>query len=725
MAEDIQEKEPVETAAIAGKKKAKKATGTGKKRAKSGKGKTLVIVESPAKAKTIHKYLGASYIIEASMGHLIDLPRSRMAVNVEKDFEPEYITVRGRAKILNRLKKIAQNTDRVLLAADPDREGEAISFHLARALGAGNDHIKRIEFNEITKTAVQEAVKHPRDINMDLVNAQQARRILDRLVGYNISPLLWKKIKRGLSAGRVQSVALKLVCDREAEIDKFVPEEYWTLDAKFQAGKKTFQASLASVDGKKSELKSKEDVDSVLARMEGGSFNVQSVTTKERRRQPPAPYTTSRLQQDGTNRLGFTSQKTMMVAQQLYEGMQLGGTTTGLITYMRTDSTRVSPGAVEQLRTYIQSTHGDTYLSPEIRQFKSSKSAQDAHEAIRPTDPSRHPDEIQKYLSKEQYRLYRMIWENFVASQMSDEVADQTTAELVSDGVLFRANGRRIKFTGFTEIQSIEEKKKKEKETELPPLEVGQAVVLEQTIPEQHFTQPPPRFTDASMVKILEESGVGRPSTYAPTIQTLLKRYYVVRKQRSLQPTELGKLVNGVMIVHFKALVDTGFTARMEDDLDRVAANSLTWTDMLHTFYDPFVGVLKDAAEKIGEMRNVLDEQTEYVCEKCGKQMVKRIGRNGYFLACPGFPECKNAKPIPLGKCPKCEPGLVVQKATRRGRPFFSCNQYPECDFSTWDKPTGELCPTCGKMLLEKSSREKGKYVACSSCDFEEVEKSA
>ncbi|MCE9600466.1 MAG: type I DNA topoisomerase [Spirochaetia bacterium] len=725
MAEETQELETPTVKAIAGKKKAKKTAGTGKKRARAGKGKTLVIVESPAKAKTIHKYLGASYIIEASMGHLIDLPRSRMAVNVEKDFEPEYITVRGRAKILNRLKKIASNTDRVLLAADPDREGEAISFHLARALGPGNSQIKRIEFNEITKAAVQEAVKNPRDINMDLVNAQQARRILDRLVGYNISPLLWKKIKRGLSAGRVQSVALKLVCDREAEIDKFIPEEYWTLDAKFLAGKKSFEASLASVDGKKSELKSKEDVDSVLARMEGGSFNVQSVTTKERRRQPPAPYTTSRLQQDGTNRLGFTSQKTMMVAQQLYEGMQLGGTTTGLITYMRTDSTRVSPGAVEQLRTYIQTTHGDSYLSPEVRQFKSSKSAQDAHEAIRPTEPSRHPDDIQKYLSKEQYRLYRMIWENFVASQMSDEVADQTTAELASDGVVFRANGRRIKFTGFTEIQSAEEKKKKEKETELPPLEVGEAVTLDQTIPEQHFTQPPPRFTDASMVKILEESGVGRPSTYAPTIQTLLKRYYVVRKQRSLQPTELGKLVNSVMIVHFKALVDTGFTARMEDDLDRVAANSLTWTDMLHTFYDPFVGVLKDAAEKIGEMRNVLDEKTEYVCEKCGKQMVKRIGRNGYFLACPGFPECKNAKPIPLGKCPKCEPGLVVQKATRRGRPFFSCNQYPECDFSTWDKPTGELCPTCGKMLLEKSSREKGKYVACSSCDFEEVEKSA
>ncbi len=708
----------------AAKPAAKKTAGKKSTRS-TAKGKTLVIVESPAKAKTIHKYLGSDYIIEASMGHLIDLPRSRLAVNVDKNFEPEYITVRGRAKILNRLKKIAQHTDRVLLAADPDREGEAISFHLARVLSPANQEIKRIEFNEITKSAVQDAVKHPRDINMDLVNAQQARRILDRLVGYNISPLLWKKIKRGLSAGRVQSVALKLICDREAEIDKFVPEEYWTLDAKFLSGKKGFPASLASVDGKKADLKSQADVDAILARMEGLSYNVASVTTKERRRQPPAPYTTSRLQQDGTNRLGFTSQKTMMVAQQLYEGLELGGTTTGLITYMRTDSTRVSPGAVDQLRGYIKESLGENYLSSEVRQFKSSKSAQDAHEAIRPTDPARHPDDIQKYLSKEQYRLYRMIWENFVASQMADEVSDQTTAEIAGDGLVFRANGRKVKFAGFTEIQSADEKKKKEKETELPALESGQTVVLEKATPEQHFTQPPPRFTDASMVKTLEESGVGRPSTYAPTIQTLLKRYYVVRKQRSLQPTELGKLVNSVMAVHFRELVDSGFTARMEDDLDRIASSELAWQDMLKTFYSPFVDILKNATEQIGEMRNVLDEVTEYVCEKCGRQMVKRIGRNGYFLACPGFPECKNAKPIPLGKCPKCAEGLVVQKATRRGRPFFSCNRYPECDFSTWDKPTGELCPKCGKLLLEKSSREKGKYVACSSCDFEEAEKSA
>jgi len=718
----VEEKEAVSPAKVIAKKSPKKP----KARAKLGKGKTLVIVESPAKAKTILKYLGSGYIIEASMGHLIDLPRSRLAVNVDKDFEPEYITVRGRAKILNRLKKIAANTDRVLLAADPDREGEAISFHLARALAPGNQQIKRIEFNEITKSALQEAVKHPRDINMDLVNAQQARRILDRLVGYSISPLLWKKIKRGLSAGRVQSVALKLICDREAEIDKFVPEEYWTVDGKFNAGKKSFDASLASLDGKKVDLKTKDQVDAILARIEGKEFEVHSVTTKERRRQPPAPYTTSRLQQDGTNRLGFTSQKTMMVAQQLYEGLEVGGSATGLITYMRTDSTRVSPAAVEQLRDYIKGQFGENHLSPEVRQYKSSKSAQDAHEAIRPTDPARHPDDIQKYLSKEQHKLYRMVWENFVASQMADEVADQTTAELVSEGILFRANGRKVKFLGFTEIQSAEEKKKKEKETELPTLEVGNKVELEKVTPEQHFTQPPPRFTDASMVKTLEESGVGRPSTYAPTIQTLLKRYYVVRKQRSLQPTELGKLVNSVMIVHFKELVDTNFTARMEDDLDRIAAHDgLTWTEMLRAFYAPFVGILKDAAEKIGEMRNFLDEKTEYVCEKCGKQMVKRIGRNGYFLACPGFPECKNAKPIPLGKCPKCDTGLVVQKATRRGRPFFSCNRYPECDFSTWDKPTSELCPKCGKMLLEKSSRDKGKYVACSSCDFEEVEKSA
>lgn len=712
-------------------KSAKKTTSSSKKKsskkkAAPGKNKTLVIVESPAKAKTINKYLGNDYIIEASMGHIIDLPKSRMAVDVNGDFTPEYITVRGRAPILNKLKKLASNATRVLLAADPDREGEAISWHLSRALGPLNSDIKRIEFNEITKSALEEAVAKPRNIDMDLVNAQQARRILDRLVGYNISPLLWKKIKRGLSAGRVQSVALRLICDREDEIDKFVPEEYWSLDVKLLQKKVTIQASLHSINGKKAELKNESDVNAVLASIEGQSFLVSNVKKSERKKSPTAPYTTSKLQQDAANKLGFTSYKTMLVAQQLYEGIELGGDTiTGLITYMRTDSTRTAPQALEQVRDYIKNRKdlGDEYLSPEPRVYKTSKSAQDAHEAIRPTDPSRHPDDVASYLSKEQFKLYSIIWQKFVSSQMADEVADHTTVDIQAGENTFRTTGRLVKFPGFTAVFNIEDKKKKD--TTLPPMEVGEELKLKSTHPEQHFTQPPPRYTDASMVKTLEESGVGRPSTYAPTIQTLLKRFYVTRVQKSLKPTDLGKLVNETMKKHFSTLIDMDFTARMEGELDKISSHDLNWVQMLREFYSPFIGTVEHAAENIEDMKNVLDEPTDLTCEKCGRPMVKKIGRNGYFLACSGFPECKNAKAIPLGKCPTCETGDVVQRATKRGRPFFGCTNYPECEFSTWDRPTGELCPKCGKLLLEKSSREKGKFIACSSCDYEEAMQSA
>ncbi len=684
------------------------------------KDKTLIIVESPAKAKTINKYLGSDYHIEASMGHVIDLPKSRLAVDTENDFTPEYITVRGRAPILNRLKKAAEGARQVLLAADPDREGEAISYHLARAIAPKNPNIKRIEFNEITKNAVLEAVKHPREIDQNLVNAQQARRILDRLVGYNISPILWKKIKRGLSAGRVQSVALRLICEREAEIEAFVPEEYWTLEAKFKKDRSTFVAPLALIDGKKPELKNEEQIKAILEELEKTKTEcrVASVQVRERKRQPTAPYTTSRLQQDASNKLGFTSQKTMMVAQQLYEGIDIAGNPVGLITYMRTDSTRISPDALKNVRDYIEKEYGNEFLSKEPRQYSSSKSAQDAHEAIRPTDPSRSPDSLSAHLNRDQLRLYRLIWQKFVSSQMADEVSDQIRVDIQSGRYIFRAGGKIVKFRGFTSVFDADEKDTKK----LPELAEGDAVKLNDLKPEQHFTQPPPRFTDASMVKVLEESGVGRPSTYAPTIQTLLKRYYVTRIQRAFKPTDLGRLVNDMLVKNFPEMVDLSFTARMEDNLDRVARSDLDWVEMLRTFYHPFHDTVQHAMEHIDEMKNALDEPTDYVCEKCGRPMVKRIGRNGYFLACTGFPECRNARSIPLGRCPVCDEGDVVQRSAKRGRPFYGCSRYPDCTFSTWDKPHAEKnCPECGKMLLEKSSREKGRYLGCSSCSYEEA----
>ncbi|MCB1308193.1 MAG: type I DNA topoisomerase [Leptospiraceae bacterium] len=710
--------DPTTAGESAPKKKAKKKAGSRGGKGQKNADKTLVIVESPAKAKTINKYLGKGYIIEASMGHIIDLPKSRLAVDTEHNFQPEYITVRGRAKILNRLKKLAKSTRKVLLAADPDREGEAISWHLANQLKKLNSDVKRIEFNEITKTALERAIHEPREINQDLVNAQQARRILDRLVGYNISPLLWKKVKRGLSAGRVQSVALRLICEREMQIQNFVPEEYWTLDARLGHGKAQIKAALHSVDDKKADIKTEEQMNTLLADLEDKSYTIGAITKKERKRSPTAPYTTSKMQQDAANKLGFTSQKTMMVAQQLYEGVEIGKQVTGLITYMRTDSTRTSPQALEQVRTYIEQNIGKEYLSPEARTYKTSKSAQDAHEAIRPTDPSYVPQEISKHLSRDQLRLYTMIWQKFISSQMSDEIADHTAVDINAGRARFRATGRIVKFTGFTEVFNPEDKKKKE--SKLPDdLAEGMELKLRKLEPEQHFTQPPPRFTDASMVKTLEECGVGRPSTYAPTISTLLKRFYVVRIQRALKPTELGLMVNGIMENHFPDLVDTDFTATMEDNLDRIASSELHWVDMLQSFYSPFRGTLEAAAENIAEMKNALDEPTDYVCEKCGTQMVKKIGRNGYFLACPRFPDCRNAKPIPLGPCPTCETGHVIQRATKRGRAFYGCSRYPECDFSTWDRPSGEFCPECGKLLFEKSSREKGRHTACAGCDYE------
>ncbi|HDP81082.1 MAG TPA: type I DNA topoisomerase, partial [Spirochaetes bacterium] len=564
-------------------------------------GKTLIIVESPSKAKTINKYLGNKYVISSSMGHIIDLPKSRLAVEVDNDFKPEYITIRGKAKILNDLKKKASQADQVLLATDPDREGEAISWHLSNALSTKNDNIKRIEFNEITEPAIKEAVLHPRDIDINLVNAQQARRILDRIVGYNISPILWKKIRKGLSAGRVQSVALRVICEREKEIEGFTPEEYWTLDAAFLHKGKKFTGSIFTVRGEKVKLYRKEDADRLLAELEGKSFTVGSIQKKERRRNAPAPYITSKLQQDAANRLGFTTIKTMIVAQQLYEGVQVTGEgPVGLITYMRTDSNRVSETALAGVRSYIGDAYSGDYLPEKPNYFTNKKNSQDAHEAIRPTDVNRTPASLKKDLSREQFKLYEMIWKRFVSSQMTPEVSEVCTVLLAAGEIVFKAVGSRVIFDGFTAVDRDDKTRK----MDLPKMQEGDSVEVEEYLPEQHFTTPPPRYNDASLVKFLEESGIGRPSTYAPTISTLINRYYVTRSGRQLVPTVLGRLVNDIMVNHFKSLVSIDFTVQMEEKLDRVEENHTNWVDMLKEFYGPFKETVDNAEINIEEMKN-------------------------------------------------------------------------------------------------------------------------
>ncbi|MBN2079118.1 MAG: type I DNA topoisomerase [Spirochaetes bacterium] len=681
---------------------------------------TLVIVESPSKAKTIHKYLGDGYVISSSVGHIIDLPKSRLAIDIDNNFKPEYITIRGKAKILNELKKQASGTTRVLLATDPDREGEAISWHLSNALADKNGDIKRIEFNEITETAVKEAVSHPRDINMDLVNAQQARRILDRIVGYHISPILWRKVKKGLSAGRVQSVALKVICDREAQIDSFMPEEYWSLDAELAHKQSVFRAQLAAFRNEKIRLGNKGDVDEVLKNLAGCDMIVREVKTQERKRRAPAPFITSKLQQDAANRLGFTSQKTMIIAQQLYEGIDIHGEgPTGLITYMRTDSTRVSDTAVKAVRDLINETFGAEYLPETPNSFSNKKGAQDAHEAIRPTNVTWTPESLKADLSRDQYRLYDLIWKRFVASQMNPEISKITTAFIEAGEYLFRANGSRILFKGFTAVDRAEKSDK----SSIPSLAAGERLTVKEFIPEQHFTSPPPRYNDASLVKFLEESGIGRPSTYAPVINTLVKRYYVTRAGKQLVPTVLGKLVNDIMAKHFSSLVSIDFTANMEDRLDHIEDAKADWVKMLDEFYDPFRQTVEDAEANIEEMKGILDEETDIVCEQCGRKMVKKIGKFGFFLACPGFPECRNSKPLPLGKCPRCEEGDVIKRSSRKGRggAFYACSTYPECEFFTRDHPADKPCPKCGKLLFRKSMKGRGEKLICQNeaCDYQ------
>ena len=690
--------------------------------------KTLVIVESPAKAKSINKALGSRYVVKSSMGHVIDLPKSKMGVDIEQDFEPQYITIRGKGPLLKELKDAHKRAGRTLLATDPDREGEAIAWHLQRALGIDRDESCRIVFNEITQNVIREAVKEPRNIEENKVDAQQARRVLDRLVGYSLSPLLWKKVKKGLSAGRVQSVAVRIICEREDEIESFVPEEYWTLDGRFQHGKEAFDAKLNRIDGKKAELSSEEEMNSVLTLLEGARYQAKDVRKKEKKKNPYAPYTTSSLQQDASRKLNFTARKTMRTAQQLYEGIDLGkanGGTVGLITYIRTDSTRVSPTAVEEVRTYITDEFGPEYLPAKPAQYGSKKNIQDAHEAIRPSMPAKSPDALKEYLSRDQHRLYRLIWERFVASQMAPAVMAATTIDIEAvsgkGSAMFRANGSVIKFPGYLKVDR-EALKTAREGIVLPEVSQGDPLELEALNPNQHFTQPPARYSEATLVKTLEELGIGRPSTYAPTIDTIMRRGYVVKEQKQFHSTELGRIVVELIKENFTDVIDPAFTAEMESRLDRIEEEELEWKDVIRSFYEPFSRELKTAEEKISKVE-LEEEVSDEVCEKCGRQMVVKMGRYGKFLACPGFPECRNTKPIIVStgvKCPKCE-GEVVEKKTRTGRTFYGCSLYPDCDFVSWDLPLAQPCPKCTYPLGQKTKRFGGyKYCLNEDCDYSE-----
>ena len=693
-------------------KEAKKATV--KKAAKTGK-KYLVIVESPAKAATIGKFLGNNYKIEASMGHVRDMPKSQMGIDFEHDFEPKYITIRGKGELLGKLRKDAKAADKVYLATDPDREGEAISWHLLHALNLGEEKpISRITFNEITKTAVKKSITEARDIDMDLVDAQQARRVLDRVVGYTISDLLWKKVKKGLSGGRVQSVALRLICDREGEIREFIPEEYWTLGAKLKdADGKVFEAKFYGKGETKTELANEAETNEVLDGLKGKDFAVTDVKTGSRQKKPVAPFTTSTMQQEASKHLNMATQKTMMIAQQLYEGVNVKGEgTVGLVSYIRTDSFRISDEAYEAAVAFIKETYGDAFVNPERIVYKSKGKTQDAHEAIRPTNVSRTPESIKDSLSKDQYRLYKLIWERFVASQMSPAVYDTLSVKLSAGDYTFRASGSRLRFSGFLEAYS---KGEEEDEKVIPKLTQGDILQAEQLLPEQHFAQPPARYTDASLIKTLEEIGVGRPSTYAPTLTTIQARHYVTKEAKNLFPTELGEMVDEIMKTYFPDIVDIDFTANMEKRLDDVEMGKEEWKQIIRDFYPDFKKSVENAAEKL-EKIEIKDEETDIVCEKCGRNMVIKYGRYGKFLACPGFPECQNAKPYfeEAGvNCPECG-GKVLIKKTKKGRIYYGCEHNGDgCDFMSWNKPTGEKCPECGAFLEEKG--RKNPKIVCSN----------
>ncbi len=685
----------------------------------------LVIVESPAKAKTIQKYLGKDYEVIASMGHVRDLPKSKLGVDVDDNFKPQYIDMKGKGDVIRDLKKRAKKCDKVYLATDPDREGEAISWHIAQMLKLDlNDDI-RVAFNEITKTGVTSGMSNPHKIDLDLVNAQQARRILDRLVGYKLSPFLWKKVKRGLSAGRVQTVAVSLVVDRENEIRAFVPKEYWSIDAKFTApgSRKVFDASLLTIDGEKLEILNEEQADELLKRLEGAEYEVTAVKKRVTKKQPAPPFITSTMQQEASKKLGFTSKRTMKAAQELYEGVDIEGIgAVGLITYMRTDSLRISDEAKAAAAEYIENVYGKEYLPEKPRVFKSKSNAQDAHEAIRPSLPDLTPARVKSSLSSDQYKLYELVWSRFIASQMANALLDTVSADISANGCVFRASGYSVKFNGFTVLYEEATDSKESAKKELPPLAVGDKPKLKSIGGNQHFTQPPPRYTEASLIKALEENGIGRPSTYAPTISTITARQYVEHEGKQLKPTTLGEVITELMKEHFKGIVDAKFTADMESNLDEVEKGSKDWVSTLREFYGDFAADLEKAETAMdGKRIKVPDEETDIICENCGKNMVIKYGRYGKFLACPGFPECRNAKQLVTeseGSCPRCGKKMLLKKS-KRGRSFYGCEGYPECDFMTWNVPTAEKCPECGKSLFNKGGKS-GKLVCENAvCSYE------
>ena len=678
--------------------------------------KTLVIVESPAKAKTIEKFLGKShYTVKASVGHVRDLPKSTLGVDIDNNFEPRYINIRGKGDLIKELKKEAKKAKRVYLATDPDREGEAISWHLAYILGIDENDECRIEFNEITKDAIKKAIKNPRNIELKLVDAQQARRVLDRLLGYQISPILWAKVRKGLSAGRVQSVTTKLICEREREINDFVPKEYWSLEIEGKTkDNENITFKFISYNNEKIELNNEEEVNHILENIKNEKLVVEKIESKTRRKSAPKPFTTSMLQQEAANKLSFTTKKTMMVAQELYEGVDIEGEgTVGLISYIRTDSKRISDEAKEKAKTYIIDDLGEKYYKEhkEKKDNKEKKKVQDAHEAIRPTSVFRTPDSIKSSLSRDQFKLYNLIWRRFVASQMEDSLFDVLTVDCKIGNALFRASGSVMKFDGYTKVYNFTERQDKI----LPPIAENDELEVNKFLPNQHFTQPPARYTEASLVKTLEELGIGRPSTYAPTITTILNRGYVEKEGTSLHPTELGMIVTDILDINFQKFIDVDFTVQMESKLDEIEEGDIQWKDVVGEFYEPLREAIKEANEKIEKIN--MDEETDEICEECGSNMVIKYGRFGKFMACKNYPECKNTKPLvnKIGvKCPKCKDGEIILRKSKKGKAFYGCSNYPECDFISWNKPTGEVCKECGSYMVEKRTKSEAKEV-CSN----------
>ncbi|MBK1810650.1 type I DNA topoisomerase [Clostridium sp. YIM B02505] len=679
-------------------------------------GQNLVIVESPAKAKTISKYLGKNYVVEASMGHIRDLPKSQLGVDVDNNYNPKYITIRGKGDLLDKLKKLAKKSDKIFLATDPDREGEAISWHLANILKIPDMDTCRVEFHEITKNAVKNSIKHPRTINQNLVDAQQARRVLDRLVGYEISPILWRNVKWGLSAGRVQSAALKLICDREDEINKFESKEYWTVDIKLEKKNKKFNVKIATLKGKKFEIATEEEANKTIEQLKKNDFIVAKVKKGTKNKNPLPPFTTSTLQQDASRKLNFQTKRTMSIAQQLYEGVEVKGYgTVGLITYMRTDSVRISKEAQDSALQFIGDIYGNSYIPESPRVYRGKKNIQDAHEAIRPSVVEITPEVAKDNLSAEQYKLYKLIWERFIASQMASCVLNTNTIDINNGDYKLRATGSTIKFDGFMKVYEYTTDEDDESVL-LPEIEENEVLNYDSIIGKQHFTQPPPRYTEASFVKVLEENGIGRPSTYVPTISTILSRKYVQREKKNLFPTELGIIVNTIMSDYFKQIVDADFTADMENKLDCIEEGKVEWEEIVDEFFGPLKEAL-DKAEKEVSKVVIEDKVSDVKCDKCGKMMVIKQGRFGNFLACPGYPECQNTKPIVEeidANCPLCN-GKVVVKKSKKGNKFYGCSNYPECSFVSWYEPAKEKCNHCNSNMVVRYSKSKGKYLECTN----------